>query len=86
MPKPTFEPKKRAEFTQDDKYYNIRMDPKVQRQWVDALLAELESNLSKFNPFEVSFTRSMDQWLKDRKPLTEPQANRLEQIYASKTN
>lgn len=74
--------KKREEMTAADKAYNLRMDPTVQREWIDACL----KNMEKLNEWEQDFIRSVDvQWNRNQAfgyEFSEKQVAALEACYS----
>ena len=73
--------KPREEMNIADRYHNKRMDPIVQREWVDRCLLVVD----KMSAYEKRFIEDMDVRLKHWK-LNENQAMKLEQIYAHRTS
>ncbi len=83
MPKPTrpTPPKPRSEFTIEDRYFNKRQDPEVQRDWIIKILDAGRD----MTDWENGFVNRMNHKLDNHWRLTETEASRLEQIYADRT-
>jgi hypothetical protein len=69
--------KRREEMTQEDKNYNRRNDPEIQKKRWSAII----NSGYKLNSYEKDFISSVYINLKTNVRLSEPMANKLEEIY-----